>query len=80
MAIKGRLSVISFHSLEHSLIKNFIRNAVAGSPVNTRRDLHIMELHQPTMKWIIKKCVPSKEEINRNFRARSAMLQTAEKI
>lgn len=80
LAIKGRLSIISFHSLEHSLIKNFIRDAVAGSSVNTRRDLPIIELHQPTMKWIIKKCIPSQEEIGCNFRARSAVLRTAEKI
>ena len=80
LAIKGRLSIISFHSLEHSLVKNFMRDAVTGASANIRRDLPIIEPHQPTMKWIVKKCIPSQEEINRNIRARSAILRSVEKL
>ena len=76
----GRLSIISFHSLEHSLIKNFMRNAINGLSANIRPRLPIVETHQPTIKWIIKKYYPNQEEINRNVRSRSAVLRTIEKI
>ena len=80
LAVGGRLSIISFHSLEHSLVQNFMRDAVTGPPIGLRRDLPIINPYKPTMKWVVKKCVPSQEEINRNIRSRSAILRAVEKL
>ncbi|MGZ0016288.1 16S rRNA (cytosine(1402)-N(4))-methyltransferase RsmH [Yeosuana sp. AK3] len=72
----GRLSVISYHSLEDRLVKRFIRNGMfEGEPV---RDVY--GNFEVPLKKINGLMVPSKEEINRNSRARSAKLRIAEKI
>ncbi|NCO64220.1 MAG: 16S rRNA (cytosine(1402)-N(4))-methyltransferase RsmH [Flavobacteriales bacterium] len=72
----GRLSFISYHSLEDRLVKRFIRNGMfEGEPV---RDVY--GNFEVPLKKINGLMVPSKEEINRNSRARSAKLRIAEKI
>ena len=80
LSVKGHFSVISFHSLEHILVKNFMRNAVNGLLTDIRCNLPIFNLNKPTMKWVIKKCIPKQIEINHNIRSRSATLRSVEKL
>ena len=72
----GRLSLISYHSLEDRLVKRFIRNGMfQGEP---ERDMY--GNFEVALKKINGLIVPSKEEIKINSRARSAKLRIAEKI
>ena len=76
LEIKGRLSVISYHSLEDRLVKRFIRNGLfEGEP---ERD--IFGNFEVPLKKVGKLVVPSSVEIKENNRARSAKLRIAEKI
>lgn len=69
----GRLSVISYHSLEDRLVKRFIRTGMfEGEP---EKDFY-GNTNEP-MKKVGKLIVPSKEEIKVNNRARSAKLRIA---
>jgi len=71
----GRLSLISYHSLEDRLVKRFMRNGLfEGEP---ERDF--FGNFEVPFKTIEKLIVPSAEEIERNNRARSAKLRIAEK-
>lgn len=72
----GRLSFISYHSLEDRLVKRFIRNGMfAGEPV---RD--VFGNFEVPLQKVGSLIVPSKEEIRENNRARSAKLRIAERI
>ncbi|MDO5977041.1 16S rRNA (cytosine(1402)-N(4))-methyltransferase RsmH [Flavivirga jejuensis] len=72
----GRLSFISYHSLEDRLVKRFIRNGLfEGEP---ERDM--FGNFEVPLKKVNGLIVPSKEEIKINSRARSAKLRIAEKL
>jgi 16S rRNA (cytosine1402-N4)-methyltransferase len=69
----GRLSVISYHSLEDRLVKRFIRTGLfSGEP---EKDF-FGNIQVPLMK-VGKLIVPTPQEINNNNRARSAKLRVA---
>lgn len=71
----GRLSVISYHSLEDRLVKRFMRNGMfEGEP---ERDM--FGRFEVPFKKIGKHIEPTQEEIALNNRARSAKLRIAEK-
>jgi len=73
---KGRLSFISYHSLEDRLVKRFIRNGMfEGEP-----EKDVFGNVEVPLKRIGKLIVPTQEEIKVNNRARSAKLRIAEKI
>nr|BFF39840.1 hypothetical protein BACY1_16450 [Tenacibaculum mesophilum] len=70
---EGRLSVISYHSLEDRLVKRFIRTGLfSGEP---EKDFY-GNTSEP-LKKVGKMIVPTKEEIKENNRARSAKLRIA---
>jgi 16S rRNA (cytosine1402-N4)-methyltransferase len=72
----GRLSVISYHSLEDRLVKRFIRDGMfEGQP---EKDIY-GNVDVP-FKKVGKLIIPSQEEIKKNPRARSAKLRVGEKL
>lgn len=72
----GRLSFISYHSLEDRLVKRFIRNGLfEGEP---ERD--VFGNFEVPLKKVGNLIVPTQEEIKINNRARSAKLRIAEKL
>ncbi|WP_174442400.1 16S rRNA (cytosine(1402)-N(4))-methyltransferase RsmH [Kordia zhangzhouensis] len=72
----GRLSLISYHSLEDRLVKRFIRNGMfEGEP-----EKDFFGRVEVPFKKVGKLIVPSNEEIKKNNRARSAKLRIAERI
>ncbi|MEG9328893.1 16S rRNA (cytosine(1402)-N(4))-methyltransferase RsmH [Salinimicrobium catena] len=72
----GRLSLISYHSLEDRLVKRYIRSGMfEGEP---EKDFY-GNISVP-FKKVGKLIVPTSEEIKQNNRARSAKLRVAERI
>ncbi|WHZ19596.1 MAG: 16S rRNA (cytosine(1402)-N(4))-methyltransferase [Rhodanobacteraceae bacterium] len=73
----GRLAVISFHSLEDRIVKQFIRGP---QPVSVRRGLPQPATAPAPLRAIGRAQTASDEEVARNPRARSAVLRIAEKV
>lgn len=72
----GRIAIITFHSLEDRIVKNFFRfgsleEQEADEVYGTRADNPLQVVNK-------KPILPSREEINRNPRARSAKLRVAQ--
>ncbi|RUA12608.1 MAG: 16S rRNA (cytosine(1402)-N(4))-methyltransferase [Flavobacteriia bacterium] len=73
---EGRLSVISYHSLEDRLVKRFIQNGKFEGEAEKDFYGNVSVPFKKTGKLI----VPRQEEIKKNNRARSAKLRIAERI
>ena len=78
----GRLAVITFHSLEDRIVKEFGREKTRDYTFDGGVD--VPELRRPAtpeMKWVQRKAIPPGEkEVQENPRARSAQLRVLEKI
>ena len=77
---KGRICVITFHSLEDRICKTTFKKWSTGPELPPGLPV-IPEEYKPKLKTITKKPIlPSEEEIKHNNRARSAKLRIAEKV
>jgi len=74
---KGRISIITYHSLEDRLVKNFIKK---GNFLGKEKKDFYGNIQRPFKEVNRKIILPTKEEIEKNPRARSAKLRIAEKI
>ncbi len=73
----GRLSVITYHSLEDRIVKNMMKTGKAEGDME--KDF-FGRIHAPLRQVNTKVIVPSQEEMERNPRSRSAKLRIAEKV
>ncbi|MXN88494.1 ribosomal RNA small subunit methyltransferase H [Pasteurella canis] len=81
LAKKGRLSIISFHSLEDRMVKHFMRKQSKGENLPKGLPLRDDQIKRTqTLKTIGKAIMPSEQEQAYNPRSRSAVLRIAEKI
>jgi 16S rRNA (cytosine1402-N4)-methyltransferase len=78
----GRLTVITFHSLEDRMVKEFGRKLARDYEVSGEVDVpELRRPREPQARWVSRKAiVPSDEELEANPRARSAQLRVLEKL
>lgn len=79
LADRGRLVVISFHSLEDRMVKRFMRKESRGDEYPPEIPI-TGNMLAPALKIIGKAIYPDEEEMNKNPRSRSAVLRVAERI
>ena len=76
----GRISVITFHSLEDKIVKNTFKK-YSEVPEELKGLPFVPEEYQPILKIINKKVItPTEEELKINSRSHSAKLRIAERI
>ncbi|QKE64406.1 16S rRNA (cytosine(1402)-N(4))-methyltransferase RsmH [Aquipseudomonas campi] len=81
LAVGGRLVVISFHSLEDRIVKQFMRRHAKGEVDTLPRDLPIIpKAFEPRLKLHGKPQFASEAELKANPRSRSAVMRVAEKL
>jgi 16S rRNA (cytosine1402-N4)-methyltransferase len=81
LAAGGRLAVVSFHSLEDRVVKQFVRERAGRVAAPSRHAPPSVRERTPTLRDLSRKPIlPSKAEISANPRARSARLRVAEKL
>jgi len=79
LLIGGRLVVISFHSLEDRMVKRFMRDKAKG--ITPPPGVPILEKDiVRNFKLVGKAIKPSREEVERNVRSRSAVMRVLEKV
>ena len=74
----GRMAVISFHSLEDRVVKQFITAASKPEAAYARLPLRESEMPQPVL-WALARVLPTHSETTDNTRSRSAVLRVAER-
>jgi 16S rRNA (cytosine1402-N4)-methyltransferase len=79
MAVGGRLAVISFHSLEDRIVKQFMRSEEQGVRPPIGVPVKAVDI-KTNFKRIGKAIKPTDEEVKQNVRSRSAVLRIGEKI
>jgi len=81
LAEGGRLVVISFHSLEDRLVKQFMKKHSQGKKVPRGLPISEAELNKGKKLALIgRKLKPSKTEVEENVRSRSSVLRVAERL
>ena len=79
LAPGARMAVISFHSLEDRMVKQFLASKAKVEQPDRRLPIRAADLPQPSMTLIGKR-KPSAAEVDGNPRARSAVLRVAERV
>ncbi len=79
LAPKGRLVIISFHSLEDRIVKRFIKGMSRGRELPRRLPIQDSAIEK-SMKSLGKPIRASDEEVKQNPRSRSAIMRVAEKL
>ena len=74
----GRISVITFHSLEDRIVKNVFKKLTEEDEVSKK--LPTIKTNQKAKLITKKPIIPSEEELEKNRRSRSAKLRVIEKI
>jgi len=77
LAPEGRMAIISFHSLEDRIVKQFLKKQAKGDDFPVDLPVTVSQLNQK-LKTVGKAIKPSKREVAENVRARSAILRVAE--
>ncbi|HSX20592.1 MAG TPA: 16S rRNA (cytosine(1402)-N(4))-methyltransferase RsmH [Gammaproteobacteria bacterium] len=76
----GRLVVISFHSLEDRIVKQYIAQHAKGDDLPRLLPIKHADLQAPRLRKVGKALKPTDAEVRSNVRARSAILRVAEKL
>jgi 16S rRNA (cytosine1402-N4)-methyltransferase len=76
----GRMSVISFHSLEDRMVKQFMRDMAQGDKLPKSIPIRAADVPQGKVKLVGKPIYASEQELAANQRARSAVLRVAERL
>lgn len=80
LKVKGRLAVITYHSLEDRIVKRFFQKEVKGCTCPPEMPICVCG-NKPQLKLVNRKPIlPQESEIEKNPRARSAKLRIAERI
>ena len=79
LAPGARIAIISFHSLEDRMVKQFLASKVKVEQPDRRLPIRAVDLPQPLMK-LVAKIKPSDAEVDANPRARSAVMRVAERL
>lgn len=81
LAQGGRLVVISFHSLEDRLVKQFMKKHSQGKQVPRGMPINEIELQKgKKLELVGKRAKPSKKEVDDNVRSRSSVLRIAQRL
>jgi 16S rRNA (cytosine1402-N4)-methyltransferase len=75
----GRLAIISFHSLEDRMVKQFVRDQENRDDLPAYFPVRAADLPQPRLVSVGKVIKPGQKEVKQNPRSRSAVLRVAER-
>ncbi len=79
LKVGGRMAVISFHSLEDRMVKQFMRDMAQGDKLPKNVPIRAADLPQGKLRLVGKPIYASAAEVAANPRARSAVLRIAER-
>ncbi len=79
LSLGGRLAVISFHSLEDRIVKNFVRDASTTDTLPSWVPVRACDIAEAAIKPVGKAIRASEAEVSANPRARSAIMRVAER-
>ena len=79
MVQHGRLVVISFHSLEDRIVKQFMASKAHAPQPDRRLPIRAVDLPQAPAR-LLPRVMPSTDEVTANPRARSAVMRGLERV